>query len=112
MFDRGFFEGRRAIAIVWLTGTYSCRTKPVQSMRFNFLFAAIPFCGLRLAAQSPAIAVPGDGPVLEGTTTCSAGFRWSVPSDANRNSRVSLHYRPKGSEWIEGAPLWKVGKDE
>ena len=35
-----------------------------------------------------------------------------VSGDANRNSRVSLHYRPKDSEWIEGAPLWEVGKNE
>ena len=35
-----------------------------------------------------------------------------VSGDANRNSRVSLHYRPTGSDWIEGAPLWAVGKNE
>lgn len=78
--------------------------------------------GTLLAASSAAVSanVPGagpagggheTGPVVEGSTLHSIGLYWVIGGEENQNADVRVMWREAGTEWKNGAPLFRVEKD-
>ncbi|MET0292532.1 MAG: hypothetical protein ABW136_09230, partial [Steroidobacteraceae bacterium] len=50
---------------------------------------------------------------VEPPTLIALGFEWSIEGDDNRNARVALEYRKKGSEaWRRGLDLLRLQGEE
>ncbi len=64
------------------------------------------------AAQPADLSAPGEI-ILEPPTVQSLGIEWPLAGDANRNARVDIRYRAKGTGiWREGLPLLRIGGEE
>lgn len=51
--------------------------------------------------------------IVEPPTLLCAGFQWTIAGDENRNARVDVKFRKKGSErWNEAQPLLRIGGEK
>lgn len=51
--------------------------------------------------------------IVEPPTLLCAGFQWTISGDVNRNARVDVKFRKKGStEWKNGLPLLRSGGEK
>ena len=51
--------------------------------------------------------------IVEPPTLLCAGFQWTISGDENRNARVAVRFREKGTEtWKQGLPLLRIGGEK
>ena len=86
----------------------------------TFLISAIALLQMGLFPKADAQPDPlirdqtkTDEFIVEPPTLVCAGFEWKIYGDNNRNARVAVSFRKKGSlDWHEGHPLLRIGGEK
>jgi hypothetical protein len=73
------------------------------------VFASLPFVNANATAKTIGAVTAGEL-IVDPATLTNLGFEWVISGDDNRNAKVDVSYRRKGSvAWKTAMPLMRVG---
>lgn len=79
-------------------------------MHYYTFFALLPLLASLFFNSSSLDKTWAGDFLIEPPTLHCAGFEWKINGDRNRNARVKVHYRKKGSvQWLEAQDLLRMG---